>query len=100
MFLRDMHEILKEVFAGLQKNGGMPSNQLEAMVRVEQVTPQYENMKPLLAEGISSAKEIADVPDEVFVETFKTPLKTNDTESRLLLLFKLWLNWRTHRSAP
>ena len=103
MFLRDVQEISKDVFVGLEKNGGTPSNQLEAILRVEQVTPRYDELQPLLAAGISSAKEIADMPDEVFVETFKTPgmSKTNDdTESRLLLLFKRWLNWRTHHSAP
>jgi hypothetical protein len=98
VFRCDVQEVSKEASIAQQKNGGKLRDQLEALARVEHVTPRYCAMRPLIAGGVSSATEIADMPDEAFVETFKTPQmsKADDTESPLLLLFKRWLNWRMH----
>jgi len=97
IFSCDIRRISGDAFNAQKLNGGSLSNQLEPLNRVYQVTPRYDEMNPLIADDLHSAKEIAGLSDEAFVQKFKngvSEIKDAEKEVRLLSLFKQWLNWR------
>jgi hypothetical protein len=63
----------RTALAGVEDKAGV-TRQLKAMERIFKVAPRYDQMRPLLADGLHSAQSIALMGEDTFVSTYSPKL--------------------------